>query len=139
MGIDISSIFNRPDGNLNVYFECFGKEYEVKQFSMSFSQPVDGKGEPQSEIHSGTLMLALSTIPDANLLRWATNDTLRQNGSIVFKNETETPALRIEFRDGACVGLGQNVNFGSGCLTSFSVSSPEIIINGMSIDKNWVK
>ncbi|MBR2261803.1 MAG: type VI secretion system needle protein Hcp [Paludibacteraceae bacterium] len=139
MGIDISSIFNRPDGNLNVYFECFGKEYEVKQFSVSFSQPVDGKGEPQSEIHSGTLMLTLSTIPDANLLRWATNDTLRQNGSIVFKNETETPALRIEFYDGVCVSLSQKINMGSGSLTSFSISSPEMRMNDMLIDKNWVK
>lgn len=139
MGIDISSIFNHPDGNLNVYFECFGKEYEVKQFSTSFYQPVDGKGEPQCEVRSGTLLLVLSTIPDNDILRWATSDTLRQDGSIVFKNETETSALKIEFREGICVGLSQKVNMGSGCLTSFSITSPEIKINDMIIDKKWVK
>lgn len=139
MGIDISSIFKHPDGNLNVYFECFGKEYEVKQFSTSFYQPIDRKGEPQSEVRSGTLMLVLSTIPDNDILRWATSDTLRQNGSIVFKNETETSALRIEFSDGICVGLSQKVNMGYGCLTSFSITSPEIKINDMIINKKWVK
>ena len=139
MGIDISSIFNHPDGNLSVYLECFGKEYEVKQFSTSFYQPVDGKGEPQSDIRSGTLLIALSTIPDSNIVRWATSDTQRQSGSVVFKNETETSALRIYFTDGICVGLTQKVNMGSGCITSFSITAPKITINDMLIDKNWVK
>lgn len=139
MGIDLNSIFKHPDGNLNVYFECFGKEYEVKEFSTSFYQPVDGKGEPQSDVRSGTLFLVLSTIPDKDLLRWATSDTLRQDGSIVFKNETESPALRIDFCDGICVGLNQKVNVGSGCLTSFSITSPELRMNDMLIDKKWVK
>ena len=135
----INSFFKNPDGNLSVYFECFGKEYEVKQFSTSFVQPVDRKGEPQSEVRSGVLSLVLSTIPDSNLVRWATNDHLRVSGSIVFKNETESPALRIDFIEGVCVGLSQQVNMGSGCLTTFSISSPEIRMNDLLIDKNWVK
>ena len=139
MGIDFSSIFSRPDGNLNVYFECFGKEYEVRQFSTSFYQPVDMKGEPQSDVRSGTLTLVLSTIPDTDLVRWATSDSLRQDGSVVFKNETETPALRIDFCDGICVSLSQKINIGGGSLTTFSITSPEMRMNDMLIDKNWVK
>ncbi len=135
----INSIFKHPDGNLNAYFECFGKQYEVKQFSTSFFQPTDGKGEPQSEVHSGVLSLVLATIPDSNIVRWATNDHLRMSGSIIFKNETESPSLRIEFNDGVCVGLRQSINLGTGSTTSFSISSPTLRINDILIDKDWVK
>lgn len=135
----INSIFKHPDGNVNVYFECFGKQYEVKEFSTSFFQPTDGKGEPQSEVHSGVLSLVLASIPDANIARWATNDYLRVNGSIVFKNETESPILRIDFIEGVCVGLRQSINLGTGSTTSFSISSPTLRINDLLIDKDWVK
>ncbi|MBQ6561425.1 MAG: hypothetical protein IJL84_03670, partial [Paludibacteraceae bacterium] len=77
--------------------------------------------------------------PDSNIVRWATNDHLRVSGAIIFKNETESPSLRIEFNDGVCVGLSQKVNFGTGCLTSFSITSPTLKINDLIIDKDWIK
>lgn len=135
----IDSIIKGPDGNVNVYFEISGKSYEVKQFSTSFFQHTDGKGEPQSEVNSGLLNVVLASIPDSTIIRWATSDYLRQDGSIIFKNETESPSLRIDFHEGVCVGLKQNVNLGTGSLTSFSISSPKLEINGTLVDKNWVK
>lgn len=35
---------------MTVWFKIDGKEYEVEQFKIGFSQPSDFKGEPQSEI-----------------------------------------------------------------------------------------
>ena len=66
-------LFNLPqiDSDLTAWFILDGKKYEMSQFSISFGQSVDHKGQPQDEVRGGRMLVSLSqTLPDS-INRWA--------------------------------------------------------------------
>lgn len=127
----------QPDGNLTAVLVFMGKTYNLCQFSTTFEQPSDEKGEPQAEVRGGKLLVVLSQIPDDNLSYWASNQWSRKDGEIAFRNETGTPPLRITFKEAYCIGLTQEIN--QGVKTSLLISLKSIQINGVStLNNNWV-
>ena len=127
----------QPDGNLTAVLVFMGKTYNLCQFSTTFEQSTDEKGEPQAEVRGGKLLAVLSQIPDDNLLYWASNQWSRKDGEIAFRNETGTPTLRITFKEAYCIGLVQEIN--QGVKTSLLISPKSIQINGAStLYNDWI-
>ena len=127
----------QPDGNLTAVLVFMGKTYNLCQFSTTFEQSTDEKGEPQAEVRGGKLLAVLSQIPDDNLLYWASNQWSRKDGESAFRNETGTPPLRITFKEAYCIGLVQEIN--QGVKTSLLISPKSIQINGAStLYNDWI-
>ena len=137
MKIDLASLFGKPDGNVFAQMRLLGsgKTYSLTQFNVNFSQKIDQYGEPQSETFGGQMMVTIPQLPDKVIMKWAAGSRVKNSGEIVFKNETETPFLRIVFSDAFCVCLKQQVNAGSSC--SFTISPRVISLNGEATLENW--
>ena len=61
-------LFSLPkiDSDLTAWFILDGKEYEMSQFSISFGQSVDHKGQPQDEVRGGRMLVVLTqALPDS--------------------------------------------------------------------------
>lgn len=132
-------LFSLPqiDSDLTAWFILDGKEYEMSQFSISFGQSVDHKGQPQDEVRGGRMLVALTqTLPD-NIYRWAMT-SVAKNGEIVFRSKTANAPLRIEFMNGYCVNFDRLIANDGGVVTSLIISPDEILINGISFDNHWV-
>lgn len=127
----------QPDVNVEVVLIFQDKEYELEQFNLQFSQAIDYKGEPQSEVWGGTLLLKLLQFPDDWLLYWASNQWLKKNGEIVFRNQSSSAPLKVEFTNAYCLEMHQNV--GVGVETLLVISAEKIAINKEIYDNNWTK
>lgn len=133
-------LFSLPqiDSDLTAWFILDGKEYEMSQFNVSFGQKVDHKGQPQSEVRGGRMLVALTqTLPDS-IYRWAMSSTPK-NGEIVFRSKTTNAPLRIEFMNAYCVNFVRNITNNGGINTAIHITPDELLINGISFDNHWVE
>ena len=135
-----SELFNFPqiDTDLEVWFIFEGKEYEVEQFSISFGQGVDFKGQPQDEIRGGRILLTLSQAVPENIYQWAMTSRMR-DGKVEYRSKTASSPLKVEFVNGYCVNFRRVIRVDGGFQTTLDISSEEITINGISMDNHWVK
>lgn len=127
----------QPDGNITAVMQFAGNTYNLSQFSISFSQSIDKKGEPQAEVRGGKVLLVLSQVPDNALLQWASSQWARKDGEVIFRNETGTPPLRIIFKGAYCTHLETVAEANSGGFTTIEISSPQIDMNGYVHENDW--
>ena len=129
--------FLQKDTNLTSWFILDGREYEMSQFNISFGQSVDHKGQPQDEVRGGRILVGLrQTLPNS-IYEWAMK-SISKNGEIVFRSNTISSPLRIEFKNAYCINLNRNIINGEGVVTDLWISPDEILINGISFDNRWV-
>lgn len=127
----------QPDANLEVFLILNGKEYELSQFNCDFVQHTDIKGEPQSEIKGGKLIVTIEQFPDNQIFYWAINEFSKKSGEIVFRNKTSSAPLKISFKNAYCVNLQQTISNSIGVSTSFVISSEELYLNDNLFDNGW--
>lgn len=127
----------QPDANLEVFLILNGKEYELSQFNCDFIQHTDIKGEPQSEIKGGKLIVTIEQFPDNQIFYWAINQWSKRNGEVVFRNKTASAPLKISFKNAYCVNLQQTISNSIGVSTSFVISSEELYLNDNLFDNGW--
>lgn len=127
----------QPDSDLTAWFILDGKEYEMSQFNINFDQSTDHKGQPQSEVRGGRMLVVLTQTLPESLYRWAMT-SIPKNGEVVFRSKTTNAPLRVEFTNAYCVNFERQVIDKSGVSTSLFISPDEIIINGISFDNHWV-
>ncbi|WP_235208333.1 type VI secretion system tube protein TssD [Saccharicrinis fermentans] len=133
------NMFSQIDTNTTVWLTLDGQEYELSQFNINFGQNIDQKGEPQNQVRGGQMTLSLTQALPANIYDWAMKSTSKE-GSIVFKIESGSAPLKIEFTNAFCVSFNRNVNaMGGGLNTTMTISPEEISINGFSFDNHWVE
>lgn len=135
------SFFNFPqiDSNVTVWLQIDAKEYEVEQFKIGFSQPIDEKGEPQSEIKGGQLMVTLTEALPDTFYDWAIKPRREKNGTVTFKIETGNAPLKIEFVKATCINFNRTVNSSGGLHTNLILSPEKLMINGVEHNNFWVE
>lgn len=139
-GIDkITSNFPLVDSNVTVWLKMDGKEYEVEQFKIQFSQSMDNKGEPQTETKGGQLMLTLTeALPDI-FYEWAIKAKQEKNGEVSFKIETGNAPLKIEFYRATCINFTRTMSAHGGLQTNLVLAPERLIINGHEHDNFWTE
>jgi len=133
------NIFNFPsvDSDITVWFILDNREYELSQFSISFGQSVDHKGQPQNEVRGGRMMLSLTqTLPD-DIYKWAMTSSTK-NGEVIFRSKTANAPLKIEFRNAYCTSFERSIEAMVGLTSTLVISPEEITINGIHFDNHWV-
>ena len=133
------NIFNFPsvDSDITVWFILDNREYELSQFSISFGQSVDHKGQPQNEVRGGRMMLSLTqTLPD-DIYKWAMTSSTK-NGEVTFRSKTANAPLKIEFRNAYCTSFERSIEAMVGLTSTLVISPEEITINGIHFDNHWV-
>ena len=95
--------------------------------------------KPQNEVRGGQMNISMSQALPNSIYNWAMK-SIAKEGSIVFKIESGSAPLKINFTNAYCVNFNRNVNaMGGGLKTSMTISPEEITINGISFDNHWVK
>ncbi|MCL1934069.1 MAG: hypothetical protein FWF53_09710 [Candidatus Azobacteroides sp.] len=120
-----------------ITFISDGKKYDVERFAIEFSQPIDYKGQPQSNVRGGQIMINLTQLPDDNLYIWAKKSTLRKDGKVLFQTDLGMTVLEIDFKNAYCINLTIKVNAFNGTETSLTISPEIIIIDGIEHDNFW--
>ncbi len=129
--------FPQVDSDLEVWFTFEGKEYEVSQFNIGFGQSVDYKGQPQSEVRGGRIVLTLTQAVPENIYQWAMTSCLH-DGVIEFRSKTTSSHLRVEFTGAYCVNFNRIIAGKGGLSTALTISPEEVTVNGISLYNHWV-
>ena len=120
-----------------ITFILDGKKYDVERFGMEFSQPIDYKGQPQSNVRGGQIVINLTQMPDDNLYIWAKKSTLRKDGQVLFQTDLGMTVLEIDFKNAYCINLTMKINAFNGTDTSLTISSEIIIVDGIEHNNFW--
>lgn len=134
----LNTTFPLVDANTNAWLIVDGREYEINQFSIDFRQWVDHKGQPQSDMRGGKMYLVLTEVLPESMYYWAVR-THPKSGEVVFKSQTGSAPLKVEFIDGYCIDLVRTVVSGVGLRTNLVISAKKVVVNGITLDRRWVK
>ena len=135
------NLFNFPriDSHLKSSLILDGRKYEIELFKIKFSQPIDSKQQPQSEMRGGQMMITLTqTVPDL-IYNWAMKPNIQKNGSVVFSIETGSAPLKIEFTNAKCIQINRSVNASGGLRTNLIISPEIIMMNGIEHNNFWIE
>ena len=100
---------------------------------------VDEKGEPQNRVRGGQMQMVITQIVPINIYEWAMKSTTK-NGSIVFKIESGSSPLKIEFTNAYCVNFNRRIDaMGGGLASSLTIAPEEVSLNGISFDNHWTE
>lgn len=126
-----------PLANINVKFFLEGETFEVDHFDINFEQPVDFRGQPQSEIRGGEMTLHLAQAATNNLYIWAKKSTLLKSGSVLFQTDLGMTVLEVEFSNAYCTNLTRQVNANSGTNTVLVITPEKVKLNGREHNNKW--
>lgn len=135
----VTSAGDYIDSDVKVYLTLSvnpDKMYEIQEFDLSFSQPTDHKGQPQSETNGGVIDFAIDQLPDEIINKWMMNSTMMLSGEFSFERSMQSAVLKVKFTDSYCVGCDKSVGVG-GVITRLRISPEEVDINGKGKLKIW--
>ncbi|WP_165022338.1 MULTISPECIES: type VI secretion system tube protein TssD [unclassified Dysgonomonas] len=133
----IKNMFPFVDSHVNAFFSLDGKEYEIEHFNVSFRQPVDHKGQPQSETKGGIIHINITQGADYNLYDWAKRENKRKNGKVLFRTETAGTVLEVVFTNANCIRLTRSIDSFSGTKTSLVIAPEKVSMNGITHENKW--
>lgn len=128
-----------PFAHIVSKFILEGISYDIEDFKINFSQPIDYKGQPQHEIRGGQLSIVLTQIADTNLYTWAKTSIMQKNGEVLFQTDLGITVLKIKFEKAYCTKLERTTNSGFGTTTSLIISPETISLNGIEHTNAWPK
>jgi hypothetical protein len=133
-----SSFFPQVDTDVNGWLTVDGREYEICQFDIEIKQWVDFKGQPQSEVRGGQILVVLTETLPESMCHWAMR-TQAKNGEVVFKSKTASAPLKVQFTNGYCMDLVRSTHDKLGLRTRLVISYEKVVINGIELDNRWVR
>lgn len=125
-----------------VAFIFNGKRYILEEFDLEFSQDVDRKNRPDSDVKGGLFTLTISEPPGSDLTKWMMSNFERQSGEFRFfvnrDKINEGSLLDIVFKDAYCISYQKTVvPNGFGVLTTLIISPGWLQIGEEIYESNW--
>lgn len=114
------------------------KKYEISEFDIVFTQPMDHKGQPQNEIDGGVVEFAINELPDDIINKWMMDSTMQLSGQFSFERKAQNSVLKVIFNDSYCVSYDKVIGMG-GSLTRLMISPEVVNINGKEKLKIWTR
>jgi len=88
-----------------------GKEYNVKNYHYSVTQPADVGNKPMVKPLQGYINLTVEPNDDEFLFHWFIKPYMVHDGKIVFYSSNQSAAVRkVQFKQGFCVYYNQDFN-----------------------------
>ena len=117
-----------------------GKQYNVKTYHYSGSQPTDMTNKPMARPIQGYIDVTVEAGEDEFMYHWFTEPEVVHSGKIVFHNSDRSAAMRVTtFERAYCVDYDEDFSDqGTTPMTiDVSISAGLIDINGIKDKKQW--
>jgi hypothetical protein len=95
--------------------------------SYSFTQDIDQRGLPKTEVKGGVITLAFNSIDDQEIMHWMVSSKADKNGKITFSGEdTEKVFKTLEFKDARCIAYHESFVRDTEMVEEITISAREI-------------
>lgn len=132
------SAFNFPlvDTDVTGWLIVDGEEYEVCEFDIDFAQSVDHKGQPQTDMQGGRMLISITETVSDNIYHWSMFSKAK-DGEVIFKSKTANAPLKIRFINGYCTDFYREIDDHEGLTTALVISPEKMVINDRDFDNFW--
>ncbi len=116
--------------------------YELANFEFSFSQGIDEKGKPATEVQGGNIQVTIPNLPTKELIEWMLDTRKSKDGVIVMLDNENIPTQKITFENGLCVGMNSSFSKRGKSFPSLNlvIRVERITLdNGIDFDNFWTK
>lgn len=117
-----------------------GKQYPIKNYHYSGTQPTDATNKPMARPQQGYIDITVEASNDEFLYHWFSEPEVVHNGKVVFYNSDISAAMRtLSFENAYCVNYDEDFN-DSGAIPmtiDISITAGTIDINGIKDKKAW--
>jgi hypothetical protein len=105
-----------------------------------FTQEIDQRGLPKSEVKGGVINLSLNSIDDQEIMHWMISSKADKSGKIEFSGEdTDKVFKTLEFNDARCISYHESFVRDSEMLEEITISAREISVSGVTHSNTWTK
>ncbi len=108
--------------------------------SFGFTQDIDQRGLPKSEVKGGVITLVMNSIDDQEIMQWMFSAKSDKNGKIIFSGtDTEKIFKTLEFRDARCIAYHESFTRDSEMVEEITISAREVTLSGVTHINTWTK
>jgi hypothetical protein len=108
--------------------------------SYNFSQDIDHRGLPKSQVKGGVITVVMNSIDDQEIMHWMFSAKTDKTGKITFSGtETEKIFKTVEFKDARCIAYHESFVRDSEMVEEITLSARVIAISGATHENNWTK
>ncbi len=106
----------------------------------SFSQDIDQRGLPKSEVKGGVITMSFSNMNDYEIMWWMIASKADKSGKIIFAgDETEKAFKTLEFKDARCISYLDSFVRDSEMIEEIVISAREVDISGVTHSNSWTR
>jgi hypothetical protein len=103
----------------------------------AFTQEVDQRGMPVSEVQIGIINMSFACIEDTELVWWGMGN-VSKNGKIVFSGMESTKAFKtLAFQDAFCIKYHEKFVRNTDMTIDMTISARFIDLSGVSYGESW--
>jgi hypothetical protein len=105
-----------------------------------FSQDVDQRGMPTSNVKGGSINITLKNENDFDILQWMLSSSTKKHGKITMSSSmADNQSFQtIEFKDGILVQYHQTFSEDSEVQVHITISAREISVGGATFENIWI-
>jgi Hemolysin coregulated protein Hcp (TssD) len=108
--------------------------------SYGFTQDIDQRGLPKSEVKGGVIRFAFNSIDDQEIMHWMISSKADKSGKISFSGEeTEKVFKTLEFKDARCISYQEAFTRDIEMVEEITISAREVTISGVTHTNTWSK
>lgn len=112
----------------------------LESCNYSFSQDVDQRGLPKSEVKGGLINLVFSSIDDQEIMHWMISPNTDKSGKILFAGQENSKVFKtLEFKDARCISYYESFVRDGAMVEEITISAREITISGVTLKNTWTK
>lgn len=114
--------------------------HELTDCFYSFNQGIDTRGQAQTSVRTGDVVMTYDGLPTQDVILWAMTPTRLHNGAIVLCDSNDVPVDKLFFEDGACIGM--SINFSnsskSSIITQLKLQPRKLISGNETLTQGWL-
>jgi hypothetical protein len=108
--------------------------------NFGFTQDVDQRGMPKSEVKGGLITVVFESTDDTYIIQWMISPTADKEGKIDFFSEEDSKALKtLNFKDARCVSYHESFVRDGSMITEITISAREINLSAVKHKNAWTK
>ncbi|MBW6534115.1 MAG: hypothetical protein K0B11_03850 [Mariniphaga sp.] len=108
--------------------------------SYSFTQDIDQRGLPKTEVKGGVITLSFNSIDDQEIMHWMVSAKADKSGKITFSGEENEKVFKtLEFKDARCISYHESFVRDGEMVEDITISAREVTISGVTHTNTWTK
>lgn len=119
--------------------DMYQDSYQLIGCEFEFSQGIDFRGKPQTEVHGGSFYITYPQLPSRDMIQWMLDTRKYQSGAIVTHDSQGNTLEKVIFEKATCVNMEISyIRQGKSYIaTNMCIQAQKIVFGSEEFENNW--